>query len=186
MPVFFFFIAVRASFGLRWKKGINECNILLCFHSIQVRQQIRRKKIAFVNMLSLTLLRNTCSPTASRTTTTKTVLLSSSTSSFTSSAASSLSCFCFKTTVILFFVTILTSVVCGMQPSALGVHFERSPESAVAPKGDEVVFECETNLAPDRLQWKFRHSSNRSGDGSKFKYLEVSSMICKILNTYIF
>lgn len=75
----------------------------------------------------------------------------------------------------IFILVILTSAR-GMQPSIWGVHFERSPESAVAPKGDEVVFECEVNLAPDRLEWKFRHSSNRTVDGSKFIYLsqEVS------------
>lgn len=41
----------------------------------------------------------------------------------------------------------------------LGVFIERAPESAVAPKGDEVVFECEMNLKPDRLEWRFRNSS---------------------------
>ncbi|KAH8387839.1 hypothetical protein KR093_009855 [Drosophila rubida] len=40
----------------------------------------------------------------------------------------------------------------------LGVYIERGPESAVAPKGDEVVFECEMNLKPDRLEWRFRYS----------------------------
>lgn len=71
----------------------------------------------------------------------------------------------------LLFITLLIAIPLQIQASALGVHFERSPESAVAPKGDEVVFECEMNLKPDRLEWKFRHSSNRSTDGSKFKYL---------------
>lgn len=42
----------------------------------------------------------------------------------------------------------------------LGVYIERAPESAIAPKGDEVVFECELNLQPDRLEWRFRPSSN--------------------------
>lgn len=43
----------------------------------------------------------------------------------------------------------------------LGVSIERAPESAVAPKGDEVVFECEMNLKPDRLEWRFRNSSEQ-------------------------
>lgn len=42
----------------------------------------------------------------------------------------------------------------------LGVFIERAPESAVAPKGDEVVFECELNLKPDRLEWRFRNVSD--------------------------
>lgn len=60
-----------------------------------------------------------------------------------------------------------------MPGSSLGVHVVRSPESAVAPKGDEVVFECELNLSPERLKWKFRHSSKRAIDGSNFHYLSV-------------
>ncbi|XP_046867433.1 interference hedgehog isoform X2 [Drosophila willistoni] len=43
--------------------------------------------------------------------------------------------------------------------ATLGAFIERAPESAVAPKGDEVVFECELNLKPDRLKWRFRRNS---------------------------
>ncbi|XP_065364606.1 interference hedgehog [Calliphora vicina] len=114
-------------------------------------------------MLSLTLLRNTCSSSASASSSSSPPVLKSSCSSL-----SSLSCSFIKS--VIFILVILTSAR-GLQPSILGVHFERSPESAVAPKGDEVVFECEVNLAPDRLEWKFRHSSNRTVDGSKFIYL---------------
>ncbi|XP_067635643.1 interference hedgehog isoform X3 [Eurosta solidaginis] len=58
------------------------------------------------------------------------------------------------------------------QPSSLGVHIIRSPESAVAPKSDEVVFECELNLAPDRLEWRFRHTSARATDALNYNYLQ--------------
>lgn len=61
--------------------------------------------------------------------------------------------------------------VSAVQPASLGVHVVRSPESAVAPQGDEVVFECELNLAPERLEWKFRPASRRTIDGSNFQYL---------------
>lgn len=83
---------------------------------------------------------------------------------------------------MIFVLVFVTSVSRATQPPTLGVHVVRSPESAVAPKGDEVVFECEMNLAPDRLEWKFRHSRNRTADGSKYTYLsqEVSSNIYKI------
>ncbi|XP_075155230.1 brother of ihog isoform X2 [Haematobia irritans] len=72
---------------------------------------------------------------------------------------------------VIFLLAFITSVCRASQPPTLGVHFVRSPESAVAPKGDEVVFECEMNLAPERLEWKFRHSSNRTADGSNYIYL---------------
>ncbi|XP_061397752.1 interference hedgehog [Musca vetustissima] len=66
------------------------------------------------------------------------------------------------------FLVVFVSTLCHAQ---LGVHVVRSPESAVAPKGDEVVFECEMNLTPDRFKWKFRHSSNRTADGSGYRDL---------------
>ncbi|XP_052857273.1 interference hedgehog isoform X2 [Drosophila gunungcola] len=56
-------------------------------------------------------------------------------------------------------------------PATLGIFFERAPESAVAPKGDEVVFECELNLKPDRLEWRFR----RSGSPEPYRYLRSSA-----------
>ncbi|XP_011183135.1 interference hedgehog isoform X1 [Zeugodacus cucurbitae] len=58
------------------------------------------------------------------------------------------------------------------QSSSLGVYIVRSPESAVAPKGDEVVFECELNMTPDRLEWRFRHTSARATDAMNYSYLQ--------------
>jgi hypothetical protein len=34
-----------------------------------------------------------------------------------------------------------------------GLAFVRSPQPIVAPPGDRVVFECETNVPPDRIIW---------------------------------
>ncbi|KAH8373161.1 hypothetical protein KR200_012039 [Drosophila serrata] len=59
----------------------------------------------------------------------------------------------------------------GSAPADLGVFFERAPESAVAPKGDEVVFECELNLKPDRLEWRFR----RSGSTEPYRILSPTA-----------
>ncbi|XP_073828097.1 brother of ihog isoform X2 [Musca autumnalis] len=73
--------------------------------------------------------------------------------------------------VIIKSVIFLLVFVTSVSHAQLGVHVVRSPESAVAPKGDEVVFECEMNLNPDRFKWKFRHSSNRTADGSGYREL---------------
>ena len=40
--------------------------------------------------------------------------------------------------------------------NTLGVQMLGQPESTIAPQGDEVVFECELNLEPERLEWRFR------------------------------
>ncbi|XP_017114201.1 interference hedgehog isoform X1 [Drosophila elegans] len=82
----------------------------------------------------------------------------------------------------LILVLLLASSVCHIHandggassasaPATLGIFFERAPESAVAPKGDEVVFECELNLKPDRLEWRFR----RSGSPEPYRYLRSSA-----------
>lgn len=44
-----------------------------------------------------------------------------------------------------------TAVRAGTMTS--GVSFVRSPQPIVAPPGDRVVFECETNVPPERVVW---------------------------------
>lgn len=39
---------------------------------------------------------------------------------------------------------------------------ERSPESTVAPPGDEVVFDCQPSVLPDRFEWRFRAFTGRN------------------------
>uniref|UniRef100_A0A182K3H9 Interference hedgehog n=1 Tax=Anopheles christyi TaxID=43041 RepID=A0A182K3H9_9DIPT len=44
----------------------------------------------------------------------------------------------------------------GSGGSGLGVYIIRAPESTIAPPDDEVLFECELNLVPEQLDWRFR------------------------------
>ncbi|XP_017136970.1 interference hedgehog isoform X1 [Drosophila miranda] len=74
---------------------------------------------------------------------------------------------CLALTLILSLA--LSSRTSSSSPSTLGVYIERAPESAVAPKGDEVVFECEMNLKPDRLEWRFRENGSVA-----YRYLRPS------------
>lgn len=46
----------------------------------------------------------------------------------------------------------------------------RSPESTTAPAGDEVLFECELNLIPERLEWRFR-PQDAAGSRDDYVYL---------------
>lgn len=72
--------------------------------------------------------------------------------------------------LVVVLLVLMTTCIYTLQASdsnssvatTLGVLFERAPESAVAPKGDEVVFECELNLKPDRLEWRFRRGDSSS------------------------
>ncbi|XP_033168509.1 interference hedgehog isoform X2 [Drosophila mauritiana] len=81
--------------------------------------------------------------------------------------------------LVVFLLVLMTTCIYTLQASdsnssvatTLGVLFERAPESAVAPKGDEVVFECELNLKPDRLEWRFR----RSDSSDPYLYLRPSA-----------
>lgn len=36
-----------------------------------------------------------------------------------------------------------------------GLFMVRSPETIIAPIGDEVVFECATSVPPDSITWRF-------------------------------
>ncbi|KAJ6636752.1 Interference hedgehog [Pseudolycoriella hygida] len=71
---------------------------------------------------------------------------------------------------ILIIGNIFPSCKCSSHSSKLGVHMVRSPESTIAPLGDEVLFECELNLSPDSMEWRFR-STNSSGMVNDYLYL---------------
>lgn len=60
--------------------------------------------------------------------------------------------------------------------SKLGVHMDRSPESTIAPLFDEVLFECQLNLKPDELKWRFRPLNSRAD----YKYINKNVSIWKI------
>lgn len=94
------------------------------------------------------------------------------------------------------FANIFPSCKCSSNSSKLGVHMIRSPESTIAPLRDEVLFECELNLNPDRLEWRFR-SSDSNGivddylylkknviDGFRVTPLGRTSMYCKCIATH--
>ncbi|XP_055544266.1 interference hedgehog-like isoform X2 [Wyeomyia smithii] len=57
---------------------------------------------------------------------------------------------------------------------SLGVYMIRSPESTVAPAGDEVLFECELNLTPERLEWRFRNQFSQ-GNREDYTYLDKNN-----------
>lgn len=70
-----------------------------------------------------------------------------------------------KLLVVLLIINALTKCCVGSSVSGLttssqslgsGIFIIRSPESTTAPPGDEVQFECELNLLPEKLEWRFR------------------------------
>lgn len=71
-------------------------------------------------------------------------------------------------------------------PSAakFSVHMVRSPESAVAPVKDEVLFECELNVKPDQLRWRFRPQSIKS-TVNNYIYLKKNVMKFKLFLKWI-
>ncbi|XP_002067021.3 interference hedgehog [Drosophila willistoni] len=79
--------------------------------------------------------------------------------------------------MLLLLLLLLTSkleaipVLSSTSPSP-GVRILRSSESIVAPLDDEVVFECETSLPPERFEWSYSNtSSSSSAISSSFIYL---------------
>ncbi|XP_030376936.1 interference hedgehog [Scaptodrosophila lebanonensis] len=69
----------------------------------------------------------------------------------------------------LLLLTSLLSVIPVLASSSPGVKILRAPESRVAPNGDEIVFECETSLAPDLFEWRYRRHQNSSSRSLAFR-----------------
>ncbi|XP_037917194.1 interference hedgehog isoform X3 [Hermetia illucens] len=66
----------------------------------------------------------------------------------------------------------LRALIPAVEGSPFGIHMVRSPESIVAPQGDEVVFECQLNLEPDYLKWRFRPFNSEPNID---KYIDINS-----------
>lgn len=62
--------------------------------------------------------------------------------------------------------------------SSLGTYMTKSPESTDAPPGDEVQLQCELNLPPDKLEFRFR-PQNSSPD-ERDQLININKMV-KIL-----
>jgi hypothetical protein len=48
--------------------------------------------------------------------------------------------------------------------SSLGTFMIKSPESTDAPPGDEVQLQCELNLPPEKVEFRFRPQNSRPED----------------------
>lgn len=58
--------------------------------------------------------------------------------------------------------------------SKFGVHVIRSPESTIAPQGDEVQFECELSLVPERLEWRFLPQDRLGDNQHEYTYMNIN------------
>ncbi|OXA59493.1 Interference hedgehog [Folsomia candida] len=56
----------------------------------------------------------------------------------------------FGVVVFCFFLLLVEYCRCA----DIGKHFTRSPQSIVAPPGDRVTFQCETNIPAEQVRWK--------------------------------
>lgn len=59
--------------------------------------------------------------------------------------------------------------------SGLGTSMLKSPESTDAPPGDEVQLQCELNLPPDRVEFRFRPQN--SSDNEKDRLINIHKMV---------
>lgn len=55
-----------------------------------------------------------------------------------------------------------------------GVLVVRSPESTIAPQGDEVQFECELNLVPERLEWRFLPHDRLGDNQNDYTFMNIN------------
>lgn len=59
--------------------------------------------------------------------------------------------------------------------SSLGTYMIKSPESTDAPSGDEVQLQCELNLPPEKLEFRFR-PQNSSPD-ERDQLININKMV---------
>lgn len=83
--------------------------------------------------------------------------------------------FFFLLLLILQQPTCLVSSSNSNSNNKFGVHMIRSPESNIAPQGDEVQFECELNLEPDRLEWRFLPQDRLGRSKNDFIYMNSNN-----------
>lgn len=80
--------------------------------------------------------------------------------------------------LLICFGCLLVVQICSA--SKLGVHMDRSPESTIAPLFDEVLFECQLNLKPDELKWRFRPLNSRAD----YKYINKNVSFIKLMKMH--
>lgn len=59
--------------------------------------------------------------------------------------------------------------------SGLGTSMLKSPESTDAPLSDEVQLQCELNLPPDRVEFRFR--PQKSSDDERDRVINIQNTV---------
>lgn len=90
------------------------------------------------------------------------------------------------TLAISFFFFCLCLGVCSASGSAenggsggrskFGLYIVRSPESTIAPIGDEVVLECGLSVNPDRIVWRFLPQNASKEHRRNFRIIKSNSV----------
>lgn len=60
--------------------------------------------------------------------------------------------------------------------SKFGLYIVRSPESTIAPIGDEVVLECGVSVNPERIVWRFLPQNASKAHRRNFKIIDSDSV----------
>jgi hypothetical protein len=68
------------------------------------------------------------------------------------------------------------------EESSLGTFMIKSPESTDAPPGDEVQLQCELNLPPEKVEFRFR-PQNSSPD-EKDRLINIHKMVSKFFKCF--
>lgn len=61
--------------------------------------------------------------------------------------------------------------------SSLGTYMIKSPESTDAPPGDEVQLQCELNLPPEKLEFRFRPQGSNADE--RDQVINIHKMVRK-------
>lgn len=67
----------------------------------------------------------------------------------------------------------------GSGRTKFGLYVVRSPETTIAPTGDEVVLECVLSVAPDRIMWRFLPQNASKENRRNLRTIESSTVSAK-------
>lgn len=85
-----------------------------------------------------------------------------------------------KPLIVLLLISLAVSELNAFgNEDALGTFMIKSPESTDAPPGDEVQLQCELNLPPEKLEFRFRPQG--SGSEERDRLINIHKMV---INSY--
>lgn len=85
--------------------------------------------------------------------------------------------------LLIYYLISVCNAYAHKSASSLGTYMTVSPESTDAPAGDEVQLQCELNLPPEKVEFRFRPLNSTSNERDKL--IDIHKMVKRKVYTHI-